>query len=215
LLVALLVHVALGFALAAWRLDLPAKIVTGFSVPVSLEEPAVAPGNPALPAAIPVSLPALPETAVSLPVSVPSYHVEAIAITGPTLATWVIEAPSPSPAACLPGGVGEEGAGNGAGGGGEGAGPGAGHGAVQGVPLYVRCPKPRYPVIARQQGWQGTTLLRVEIRPDGRPGKIEVAQSSGHEVLDSAAVEAVRSARFQADANVWVEVPISFRLNRG
>jgi protein TonB len=50
---------------------------------------------------------------------------------------------------------------------------------------------------------------------------VEVLESSGHQVLDDAARESVRSARFQparaggAATNSWVEVPISFRLHRG
>lgn len=94
-----------------------------------------------------------------------------------------------------------------------GSGPG-GTGSGNGAPGYLRCPQPRYPSLARQQGWEGTTVLRVEVRDDGVAGTIEVVQSAGHEVLDAAAIEAIRKARFQAVNRLWVEVPITFRLNR-
>jgi protein TonB len=75
--------------------------------------------------------------------------------------------------------------------------------------------------LARQNGWEGTTLVRVEILTDGLTGMVEVVGSSGHRVLDEAAVEAVRAARFEparlegVPTVCWVEVPITFRLNRG
>lgn len=78
-----------------------------------------------------------------------------------------------------------------------------------------------YPTAALRAGWQGTTVLRVEVRANGTPGSVRVVESSGHTVLDKAAIEAVRTAKFQparygnATTNSWVEVPISFRLNRG
>lgn len=54
-----------------------------------------------------------------------------------------------------------------------------------------RNPKPDYPSIARRRGWEGKVLLSVEVMANGKPGSITVAASSGHEVLDSAAMKAV------------------------
>ena len=120
-----------------------------------------------------------------------------------------------------PGGIGFAGAGWGSG-----TGNGAGDGTSDGVQGaggdghagYLHCPKPDYPRLARQQGWQGTTLLRVEVRVNGVPGTVEVAASSGYEVLDNAALKAVHSWKFQpghlGDQLVacWVEVPVRFAL---
>jgi protein TonB len=109
-------------------------------------------------------------------------------------------------------------AGNGAGTG-RGAGDGTGEGF--GGANYVRNPQPRYPAVARQQGWEGTTVLRVEIQADGKIGVIQIVQSAGHKALDDAAIEAVRAAQFQparhngTPITSWVEVPVTFRLNRG
>ena len=110
-----------------------------------------------------------------------------------------------------------DGSGNGvAGSGGTGTGGPAGS-----HPDYLQSPKPQYPPVARQQGWEGTAILRVEVRADGHTAAVKIVQSSGHRVLDEAAIEAVRAWKFQparADGlatSAWVEVPISFRLNHG
>ncbi|MBK8816041.1 MAG: energy transducer TonB [Methylococcaceae bacterium] len=83
---------------------------------------------------------------------------------------------------------------------------------------YLNNPKPHYPGIARSRNWEGLVLLRVYVTPDGRCGNINVARSSGHDVLDESAVEAVRSWRFvpgkRGDTPIasWVTVPIEFNL---
>ncbi len=85
-------------------------------------------------------------------------------------------------------------------------------------PDYLRIPQPRYPAIARQNGWQGRTVLRVEIRGDGHVGMVEVLRSSGYAILDDAAVEAVKAGEFMPaqvggkPVSSSVEVPIRFQL---
>lgn len=83
---------------------------------------------------------------------------------------------------------------------------------------YLHNPRPVYPGIARSRHWEGLVLLRVYVTPDGRCGEISVQRSSGHEVLDEAALEAVKKWQFvpakrgdSATAS-WVAVPIEFRL---
>lgn len=51
-----------------------------------------------------------------------------------------------------------------------------------------------YPQEARRQGLNGSLMLSVDINPDGSvpPGGIVISRSSGHEVLDEAAVRIVR-----------------------
>lgn len=77
---------------------------------------------------------------------------------------------------------------------------------------------PVYPLVAREQGWEGTVRLRVVVNPDGHAEDITVHQTSGHEVLDEAAVKAVRSWQFipARDGNIpiqsIVEIPINFDL---
>jgi protein TonB len=74
------------------------------------------------------------------------------------------------------------------------------------------------PALARQRGWKGTVILRVEVLADGTAGAVEVLSSSGHEILDEAAAAAVRRWRFEpAKANgvavaSHLEIPIRFEL---
>ncbi len=77
---------------------------------------------------------------------------------------------------------------------------------------------PSYPLIARRHGWVGTVLLKVQIDPAGRVDGIEVTQSSGHQLLDQSALNAVSEWLFRPatvnDRGVASEVlvPIQFRL---
>ncbi|MGD8960614.1 MAG: TonB family protein [Desulfobacteraceae bacterium] len=86
------------------------------------------------------------------------------------------------------------------------------------VPLYRRNPPPPYPRIAKARGYQGRTLLKVLVGPDGRVKEITVAAGSGYAVLDEAAVKAVRQWLFEparqglAPVAMWVTVPIRFQI---
>ncbi len=51
-----------------------------------------------------------------------------------------------------------------------------------------------YPKTARLNGLEGKVVLRVSIKQDGNLEEVSVVQSSGHESLDNAAMEAVRRA---------------------
>lgn len=83
---------------------------------------------------------------------------------------------------------------------------------------YLSNPAPRYPLASRRAGEQGTVTLRVLVKPDGLPARVEVERSSGSPHLDAAALEAVRGWRFVparqgADpVESWVLVPVVFRL---
>lgn len=52
---------------------------------------------------------------------------------------------------------------------------------------------------ARQQGWEGTVTLHLELRADDTVGDVQVACSSGHEILDTAA---------QETAKTWKHTPV-------
>jgi len=56
---------------------------------------------------------------------------------------------------------------------------------------------PRYPLESRRKHEQGTVVLRLLIGTDGRVSDIAVAQSSGFPRLDRAALQAIRSWRWQ------------------
>jgi len=83
---------------------------------------------------------------------------------------------------------------------------------------YRDNPAPPYPGPARRRGHEGTVLLAVEVLAEGATGKIRVERSSGHPLLDDAALQAVREWRFEpamkngTPVPSWVEVPIRFVL---
>ncbi len=84
---------------------------------------------------------------------------------------------------------------------------------------YARSPPPAYPAVARRRGLQGTVTVRVLVGADGSVENAEVADSSGFDALDDAALETVRSrwrfvpARHDGLAvESWVLVPIRFSL---
>jgi periplasmic protein TonB len=86
---------------------------------------------------------------------------------------------------------------------------------------YLKNPRPPYPDVAMRRDWEGEVLLRVRVSQSGRVEAISVERSSGHDVLDDAAVEAVRNWSFipsrQGGIPIsgWVSVPITFRLQQG
>jgi protein TonB len=77
---------------------------------------------------------------------------------------------------------------------------------------------PSYPESARRRGEQGRVMLRVTVSIEGSPTDVSVADSSGHPILDEAAVSAVRRWRFTPATRAGqplvatAEVPVVFRL---
>ncbi|MDA8416675.1 MAG: TonB family protein [Betaproteobacteria bacterium] len=83
---------------------------------------------------------------------------------------------------------------------------------------YLDNPQPDYPPLARRMRLTGTVLLSVEVGVDGDPLAVTLQHSAGSDMLDQAALAAVRHWRFvparQGDVPVSarVTVPIRFRL---
>jgi periplasmic protein TonB len=75
-----------------------------------------------------------------------------------------------------------------------------------------------YPLAARRMGIQGRVVLEVEVLAEGVSGQINVAQSSGHAVLDKAALESVKTwcfipaRRAGQSYTKWFKVPVQFLL---
>jgi len=78
-----------------------------------------------------------------------------------------------------------------------------------------------YPLAARRMGLQGRVVLNVEVLAEGLCGQVNVHQSSGHEILDNAAMQSVKTWKFiparHAGGAVtkWFMVPILFSLKDG
>jgi protein TonB len=87
------------------------------------------------------------------------------------------------------------------------------------VPRYGENARPAYPQLARLRGYQGVVVLLVEVLADGRVGQVRIKRSVGHDILDRAALEAVRSWRFEPGrregraVTMSVEVPVRYVLN--
>jgi periplasmic protein TonB len=86
---------------------------------------------------------------------------------------------------------------------------------------YASYLQPSYPAAARRADMEGRVELRVLVGIDGRIKAAEVKRSSGHEILDQAAIEhALKKWRFKPATQDgkpiegWLLVPISFELNR-
>lgn len=76
----------------------------------------------------------------------------------------------------------------------------------------------RYPPMARMNNWQGKVVLKFVVREDGTVENLEVVQSSGHAVLDEAAMETIRRAsplplkHALGKPRVTFQFPISYTL---
>ncbi|MGZ8135941.1 MAG: energy transducer TonB [Methylococcaceae bacterium] len=60
----------------------------------------------------------------------------------------------------------------------------------------VYCPQIKYPRAAQRRNLQGSVLLRLELSAGGDVQSVTVTRSSGHEVLDEAALANVKKWRF-------------------
>jgi protein TonB len=83
---------------------------------------------------------------------------------------------------------------------------------------YLHNPAPTYPALARRLHLEGRVVLRVRVGTQGAALETRVDSSSGYDILDQAALAAVREWRFVparqggAAIEAWVQVPVAFRL---
>lgn len=75
----------------------------------------------------------------------------------------------------------------------------------------------RYPVQARRDGVEGTSVVRVCIQPDGHHGCVPTVTSPSHPLLDAEALRLVREAAPfprlpEGAAALTLEVPVAFSL---
>ncbi|MCJ7600776.1 MAG: energy transducer TonB [Desulfobulbaceae bacterium] len=91
--------------------------------------------------------------------------------------------------------------------------------AIEATPLYRRNPPPDYPPLARRRGLEGTVQLDVLVNSRGDVNQVRLAETSGHDLLDRAAIAAVENWLFQPGKrgdetiDMWVRVPIRFALH--
>ncbi|WP_308167121.1 MULTISPECIES: energy transducer TonB [Symbiopectobacterium] len=84
---------------------------------------------------------------------------------------------------------------------------------------YLRNHPSPYPEVAISRGQEGTVLLNVQVRPDGKVQTLNIQKSSGYPALDNAARDTVLrwsfvpARRGSQAVNCWVVVPVDFSLN--
>lgn len=67
---------------------------------------------------------------------------------------------------------------------------------VDNVPRLLKNVPPTYPPQAVINRWEGTVMLRLHVAANGSVTNLEVLSSSGHHILDVAAIRSVRNWRF-------------------
>ena len=88
-------------------------------------------------------------------------------------------------------------------------------------PAYKDNPRPQYPKRARRRGHEGTVVLEVLVDGNGRVKDLRIITSSGHSVLDKAAMKSVNGWLFEPGmvgdekVEMWVRVPVRFELRGG
>lgn len=86
------------------------------------------------------------------------------------------------------------------------------------LPRYRSNARPSYPLAARLRGYEGVVLLSVEVSAEGRVDDLKVKRSSGYDVLDRSALEAVLTWTFEParrmgrPVRIQVDVPVKFLL---
>jgi protein TonB len=83
---------------------------------------------------------------------------------------------------------------------------------------YLKNPRPPYPLTARRMGFHGKVILNVEVLAEGKAGQVLLQQSCGHDILDNAALQTVKTWHFTPARHLgqpvtkWFLVPINFSL---
>jgi TonB family protein len=84
--------------------------------------------------------------------------------------------------------------------------------AVKGQgPVLVKV-LPDYPYAARDQHLEGSGVYRLNIKPDGTVSLVTVLKSTGHILLDQAAIHAFGQWHFRPGALKMLEIPINFTM---
>jgi len=90
---------------------------------------------------------------------------------------------------------------------------------VSAKPRYRSNPTPEYPIPCKRRREEGVVYLNVVVQPDGLPAAVSLNRSSGHPLLDRAALDAVRHWTFEparaagVPVTSVVVVPIRFFLS--
>lgn len=85
-------------------------------------------------------------------------------------------------------------------------------------PRYRDNSPPPYPMTARVRGYEGIVLVSAEILAEGRVGNLKIKSSSGYDILDKSALDAVKTWKFDPAKRMgrpviaWVDIPVRYVL---
>jgi len=82
----------------------------------------------------------------------------------------------------------------------------------QGDILFDRQPKPRYPMVSRKLGEEGTVLVKGCIEENGSIRNVEIINGSGHARLDAEAIETVRRWTFSGSDQKRKKIISCYRI---
>jgi TonB family protein len=86
-------------------------------------------------------------------------------------------------------------------------------GGLGGKALALYAARPSYPAEARSKHWTGTGIVLVEVdRNTGQVTSARMLQSTGHQILDEAALNAFRQWRFRPGTASKIRIPINFTM---
>jgi TonB family protein len=85
--------------------------------------------------------------------------------------------------------------------------------AAQAKHLALYAPHPEYPLAARKRHWTGADVFACSIRSDGTVASVDVLRSTGHQMLDQAAITAFRQWRFHPGEMKLVKIPMDFWMD--
>ena len=82
----------------------------------------------------------------------------------------------------------------------------------------IKSERPDYPQTARQQGWEGTVVLRITVGTGGNVEKVAIQESSGFPELDESAAQSAQTWKFDPakdgkdPISSAVDLPVRFDL---
>lgn len=72
-------------------------------------------------------------------------------------------------------------------------------------------PTPQYPRLARLRGLEGEVVIQLAVNSKGVPIKTKLVRSSGHPVLDQAALEGLKKWRFEKSTEISQTIAFTTR----
>jgi len=83
---------------------------------------------------------------------------------------------------------------------------------VDAKPNYRWNKPPKYPLLAKRKGLEGVVILLVEVDPEGNCIDAEIFETSGHKILDKAALKSVTTWKFYPATKNGVPVPSTVKV---